>query len=281
MRTSSDSDVPRRGGRQTTLVLGRYDAAAIRARLAEAGVLRAIEGRGFSPVEVAIETVAETVPHVRLYGTKGGRHLLLDAILIETVIAPSSFAKRGYAVEAPMKLLVVYWLREEDPTAAFSPRRPALPLQRHPGLGILRRAFTALIAMARELGKDGIGSVPKLYHDAAIFYRSRLFLFLDPGEQGRFEALPRDLGGLALGDASLALIGCCVRDAANRVVRWQPGLLVLPLSPAFTAYFHTETYTAEAARAAAACTFRHDPDVLARTRAMLGVGEPAMEEHVS
>jgi hypothetical protein len=270
----SDSSLGR-GGSHTTLVLGRYDAAAIRARLAQADVLRAIEKRGFAPVEVAIETVAETVPHIRLYGTKdGARHLLLDAILIETVIAPSSFAKRHYAVDAPMKLLVVYWLREEDPTAAFSPGRPALPLQRHPGLGILRRAFAAVVAMARELGKDGVGSVPKLFHDAAIFYRSRLFLFLDPGEQGRFEALTRDLGGLPLGDASLALVGGCVRDAANGVVCWQPGLLVLPLSPAFTAYFHAKAYTAEAARAAAACAFRHDPDALAHTRAMLGAGEP-------
>jgi hypothetical protein len=265
-----------------TLVLGRYDAAAIRARLAEAGVLRAIEDRGFAPLEVAIETVAETVPHVRLYGTKdGARHLLLDAILLETVIAPSSFAKCRYAVEEPMKLLVVYWLREEDPTAVFSPGRPALPVQRHPGLGILRRAFATVVTMARELGKDGVGSVPKFFHDAAIFYRSRLFLFLDPGEQGRFEALTRDLGGLSLGDASLALVAGCVRDAANRVVCWQPGLLVLPLSPAFTAYFHAEAYTAEAARAAAASTFRHDPDGIARTRAMLAAGERALEEYRS
>ncbi|HEY2386516.1 MAG TPA: hypothetical protein VGK30_06115 [Candidatus Binatia bacterium] len=265
-------------GRPMTLVLGRYDAAAIRARLAEAGVLRAIEGRGFTALEVAIETVAGTVPHVRLYGTKdAGRHLLLDAILLETMIAPSSFAKRRFAVEEPMKLLVVHWLREEDPTAAFSPERPPLPVQRHPGLGILRRAFAVIVAMARELGKDGVASVPKLYHDAVIFYRSRLFLFFDPGEQGRFEALTRDLAGLALGDASLALIGGCVRDATNRVVCWQPGLLVLPLSPALTAYFHTEDYTAEAARTAAASTFCHDPDGLARTRAMLA-GEYAPEE---
>jgi hypothetical protein len=263
-----------------TLVLGRYDAAAIRAALAEAGVLPAIEDRGFTPLEVAIETVAGTVPHVRLYGTKDAtRHLLLDAILLETVVAPSSFAKRRYAIEEPMKLLVVYWLREEDPTAGFSPERPALPVQRHPGLGILRRAFAAVVAMARELGKDGVASVPKLFHDAVIFYRSRLFLFLDPGEQGRFEALTRDLAGLSLGDTSLALLGGCVRDTANRVVCWQPGLLVLPLSPVFTAYFHAEAYTAEAARATAACTFRYDPDDLARTRAMLAAGERAREEH--
>ena len=260
-----------------TCVLGRYDAAAIHVRLAEAGVLSAVETRGFSQLEVAIETVAHAVPHVRVYGTKdASRYLLLDAILVETEIAPQSLAKRHHPVGRPMTLLCVYWLREEDPTAAFSPARPALPMQCHPGLGILRRAFTVVVAMARELGKDGVASVPKLFHDAVIFYRSRLFLFFDPGEQGRFEALCRDLAGLSLGDRSLALLGGCVRDGANRVVPWEPGLLVMPLSPALTAYFHAETYTTEAARAASACSFRCDRECL--TRAALTVGRHAAEE---
>jgi hypothetical protein len=260
-----------------TLVLARYDAAAIRARLAAAGVLDALAARGFAPVEVAIETVAGTVPHVRVYGTKSGaRHLLLDAILLETVATPPATAFDEREPARPMRLLVVQWLREEDPTAAFSADRPPLPVQRHPGLGILRRAFTAVVAIARELGEDGVASVPKLFHDAAIFYRSRLFLFLDPREQGRFEALTRDLAGLPLGDASLAIIGGCVRDAGERVVRWEPGLLVLPLSPAFVAYFHGKQYTAGVERAAAGCTFRCDLEALARTHAMLAGREDAI-----
>lgn len=258
-----------------TLVLGRYDAEAIRTRLADAGVLTVLEGRGFAPLEMAIETVAGTLPHTRLYGTKGGtRYLLLDAILVETTVAPASFAKRGYAMDRPMDLLVVYWLREEDPTAAFSAARPPLPLQRHPGLGILRRAFTAVVGMARDLGKDGVASVPKFFHDAAIFYRSRLFLFLDAREQGRFEALSRDLRDLPLGDASLALVGGCVRDAEGEVVCWQPGLFVLPLTPAFTAYFHAATYTDVAADTCACARFRCDPTGVTRTRETIEEHQP-------
>lgn len=264
------------------LILDRYDTAAIQTRLADAGVLRVLAQRGFAALEVAIETVAGALPHTRLYGCKdGARHLLLDAILLATTVAPASFTKRGYTMERPMELLVVYWLQEEDPTAAFSSARPALPLQRHPGLGVLRRAFTAAVAMARELGKDGIASLPKFFHDAAIFYHSRLFLFLDPGEQGRFEALARDLQSLALGDASLALVGGCVRDAEDRVARWQPGLLVLPLSPALVAYFNAPGYAAEAARAFAAARFRCDVEHVARTRAALRGAERSLEEHVS
>jgi hypothetical protein len=254
-----------------TLLLGRYDAAAVRTRLADAGVLRVLAERGFASLEVAIETVAGTLPHARLYGTKAGvRHLLLDAIVLETAVSPASFAKRGFTAERPMEILVVYWLREEDPTAAFTPGRPALPLQRHPGLGILRRAFAVVVGMARELGKDGVASVPKFFHDALIFYRSRLFLFFDAGEQGRFEALARDLAALPLGDASLALAGGCVRDAHDRVVCWQPGLLVLPLSARFAAYFNDPRYTAEAASACARSLFHYDPAAIARTRLAIG-----------
>lgn len=265
------------------LVLDRYNAAAIHGRLADAGVLRVLEERGFTALRVAVETVAGApVPHVRLYGRKGGvRHLLLDAILLQTSIPPEFFARRGYTMERPMNLLVVYWLQEEDPTAAFSPDRPALPLQRHPGLGVLRRAFTAVVGMARHLGKDGVASLPKFFHDAAIFFHSRLFLFLDPVEQGRFEALARDLGALPLGDASLAIVGGCVRDADERITRWQPGFLILPLSQAFAAYFHAPDYAAAAADAFAGARFRCDAAGLAEIRATLGDVRPSQEEHAS
>ncbi len=253
----------------------RCDASPTRRRAA-----RCLEGRAASlRSRSRIEAVAGApCPTSFLYGTKGGvRHLLLDTILLETTIAPASFAKRGYAVERPMELLVVYWLREEDPTASFAPDRPPLPLQRRPGLGILRRAFSAVVAMARELGKDGVASVPKFFHDAAIFYRSRLFLFLDAGEQGRFEALCRDLGALSLGDASLALVGGCVHDDADRVVRWQPGLLVLPLTAPFVAYFNGATYTTAVADAAAHAAYRYDAPSVARAR----LDARLMEEHPS
>jgi hypothetical protein len=251
-------------------ILGRYDAAALRRLFAEALVLRALEERGFADLEVAIESEGLALPHVVVLGAKGGpRRRLIDAVVVEASVAAAQLARLGAGFERELSLLVVSWLREQDPTRSFSAERPALPLQAHPGLGVLRRAFAVVLRIARELGKDGVGNRPKLFHDAWIFFRSRMFLFLDGCEQGRFEALVRDLRPLALGDASLALVNGCVRDAAGVPVVWQPGLQVFPLSPAATAYFNAPEYAAAVARGFAESRFVCDPAALAATRALL------------
>ena len=223
--------------------MNRYDGAALRTMFAETGTLALLERKGFADLEVTIDGAGRALPHALLSGRKdGARHVLLEAILGEAVVEPEDVARWGFVVERPIELLAVYWLREEDPTAAFTAERAALPLQRHPGLGVLRSAFRVVVRIASELGKDGVASCPKFFHDAVIFFRSRLFLFLDPEEQGRFEALLRDLRSVPLGDASLAMLLGRVRDAGGVEARWTPSFQVFPLRPELTAYLHSARY---------------------------------------
>lgn len=243
----------------TDHVMQRYDAAALRTMFAEAGTLALLERRGFERLEVTIDGAGRALPHTLLIGHKdGARHVLLEAILGEAVVGPEFFGRQGFAIERPIELLAVYWLREEDPTAVFTPDRPALPLQRHPGLGVLRSAFRVVVRIARELGKDGVASCPKFFHDAVIFSRSRLFLFLDGDEQGRFEALARDLRSSSLGEASLAILLGRVRDAAGVAARWEPSFQVFPLSAELTGYLHSPGYAELVERAFAANRFTVD-----------------------
>jgi hypothetical protein len=248
-------------------ILRCYDAPTLRALFTQAGTLALLERKGFRELEVVIDWAGRALPHVLLVGTKGGtRYVLLDAILGETTIEPAFFAHGATAISRPVDLAVVHWLREEDPTATFEAGRPALPLQHHPGLGILRSAFRAVVRIARELGKDGVASTPKFFHDAVIFYRSRLFLFLDGEEQGRFEALLRDTRPLGLGDASLALLSGGVRDHAGRIAAWTPSLQVFPLSSELTGYFNDPVYAARVASALDAHRFTIDHAALQATR---------------
>jgi len=233
------------GDTDRLLVLGRYGEKDLERMFEEAGVLAAIAKRGFSGIHVSIDGSEGALVHMRLVGAKSGHsHLLLDACLTEVRL--ETWPGRGGVRVAgdAADMIVVYWLREQDPTAAFDAKHARLPSQEHPGLGVLRRAFQVALRIAGELGKDGIAALPKFFHDAAIFYRSRLFLFLDPREQGRFEALLRDLGALSLPDESLALVGDAVRDADGAPVHWLPGFQVMPLSPLLTDYFHSEPYQA-------------------------------------
>ena len=221
--------------------------------------------------------------HAKLHGTKAGRRfLLLDACLTETRLVTDDHAVCGYRGSTPLDLVVIYWLREQDPTAAFDRTHERLPLQEHPGLGVLRTAFRVAVRMTTDLGKHGIAALPKFFHDAVIFYRSRLFLFLDPVEQGRFEALLRDLAPLSLRDATLAMAGGAVRDGAGASVPWKPGLQVMPLSPVLTDYFHAPRYQALCAEACEAWRCTVDADALAQAQAIFAAstattGGPAAE----
>lgn len=229
-------------------VLDRYDATALRRLFEDGGIIAALERKGFERLELVIESAGRALPHALLFGHKADtRFLLLDGCVGEATVQPAFFKQRDYPMDHPIELAVVHWVREEDPTAAFSADRPPLPLQEHPGLGVLRLAFRVIARIAGDLGKDGVASVPKFFHDAAIFLHSRLFLFLDGEEQGRFEALARDLRHLRLGDASLAAIAGAVRDMHGGVVQWVPGYQIFPLSPILTAYFHSPQYAVRVA----------------------------------
>jgi hypothetical protein len=231
------------------LLLGRYRESDLLDKFAEAGVLSAVRRRGFEDITLDFDLDIGVLPHVRLHGRRRGEsHLLLDACLSEVRMGEADAARCGYGGAPPIDLLVVYWLRQQDPTAAFEDDKPRLPLQDHPGLGVLRRAFRVVLSIAEELGKHGVAALPKFFHDASIFWHSRLFLFLDPSQQGRFEALVRDLASLPLADASLAVAGGAVRDEEGVPVQWHLGFQVMPLACPLTDWFHSPAYQ-EACRA--------------------------------
>lgn len=251
-------------------VLGRYDAKAVSTLFEEAGIYKRLDAKGFGAFEVGIDTPDRGISHTRLFARKHGeRHLLLDACITELDLAPGLFRQHGYPIDHALNLILLYWLREEDPTADFTAERPPLPLQQHPGLGILRVAFPVVVRIARELGKDGVACMPKFFHDAAIFFRSRLFLFLDGTQQGRFEALVRDLRPLPLGTASLLLAADGVRDSEGNIVRWDFAPQVFPVSDALRSHFNSTQYADAVAAALARFRFRWDDESLMRTRRLV------------
>ena len=260
-------------------LVGRYDAGEVRRRLEAEGVLDALVEKGFGAFDVTIDATTHALPCVLVFARRGAeRHLLLEAVIGESSLDADFFARRGYAVDRPMVFVLVYWLREQDPTRRSSAERPLLPLQLHPGLGVLRRAFRVVTSMAADLGKDGVASVPKFFHDAVLFYRSRLFLFADGREQGRFEALMRDLARLPLGDASLALACGEVRTAAGDPAVWSMGYQVFPLSERARAYFHSPVYEAEVRAGIEQSSFTCDAHQRRRDRGARLLGLPTLGE---
>jgi hypothetical protein len=176
--------------RQQRLLLGFYTAAGMEHALYRYGVFDQLERMGFRQFRAAFDA-AGLGERVRLYGqAEGVEHLLLELIVERRPVLGTD-------------VLYVHWLSLRNPRAQFSEKRPRLPGQDVPGLGLAREAGTMLARMAIRLGLAGVAFRPAHYHTA---YAARhAFTFVDPERQGRFEALVRDLAGVPLLEATNAV----------------------------------------------------------------------------
>ncbi|BDG04865.1 histone deacetylase family protein [Anaeromyxobacter oryzae] len=172
------------------LLLGFYTASGMEHALYRFGIFEQLERIGYRNFRAAFDS-SGMGERVRLYGEADGEEVLLVELILEK--------RRVLGVE----VLYVHWLSLRNPRAQFSERRPRLPGQEVPGLGLAREAGSMLARMAVRLGVGGVVFRPSHYHTA---YAARHeFAFIDPERQGRFEALVRDLKGTSLREATLAV----------------------------------------------------------------------------
>jgi acetoin utilization deacetylase AcuC-like enzyme len=178
------------GPRRQPLLLGFYTATGLEHAVFRYGIFDHLERLGFRQFRAALD-LAEMGERARLFGQAAGvEHLLVELILDRRRV-------RGVDV------LYVDWVSLRNPRAQFSELRPRLPGQEVPGLGLAREVGTLLALMAVRLGLAGVAFRPSHYHTA---YAARHeFTFVDPLRQGRFEALVRDLSGLPLLEATVAV----------------------------------------------------------------------------
>lgn len=172
------------------LLLGFYTAAGLEHALFRYGILEQVERMGYRQFRVTFDS-AGMGDRLRLHGEADGREHLLVELIVER--------RRVLTAE----VLYVHWLSLRNPRAQFSERRPRLPGQEVPGLGLAREAGSMLARMAIRLGLAGVAFRPAHYHNA---YAARYaFAFIDPERQGRFEAMMRDLAGVPLLEATQAV----------------------------------------------------------------------------
>jgi acetoin utilization deacetylase AcuC-like enzyme len=197
----SEDDFPELYGKKAPpRLLGFYTRDGIEYALERYGILPLVRRLGFEQLHIELEP---------------GRMRLMagDAVLVEA------------QVEKKNELLFVNWLSLRNPRAHFSEKRPQLPGQEVPGLGLAAEATALLSIMAERLRLDGVAFRPSWFHMAyAARHGAR---FVDAKRQGRFEALVRDLRALPLLDATRAVAEGRVRlDGkpyaweADPMVRW-------------------------------------------------------------
>ena len=176
--------------RRQRLLLGFYTASGMEHALYRYGIFEQLERLGYRQFRVTFGSsgLGESRP---VYGeAEAQEHLLVELVLER---------RRVLSVE----VLYVHWLSLRNPRAQFSDRRPRLPGQEVPGLGLAREAGTMLARMAVRLGLGGVVYRPAFFHTAtrpATSSRSST----RSGGVG-FEALVRDLANVPLLEATIAV----------------------------------------------------------------------------
>jgi hypothetical protein len=199
-------------------LLGSISRYVVELQLEQYGILPRLWALGFRSLRVALGADEGAGDNLTVSCDD-----VAEERLIELRVSRCRRAVPGYEV------LSLEWLLLQNPRVAFSQRRPPLPGQRHPGLGLLKEILGWLVLLCEEQGLDGISFVAAHYHIA--MQSRRLVRLLHPEHEARLRALETALTGLSLAEATVVLAEGRVREAALAThVGWEPVTCVLPVS---------------------------------------------------
>ena len=140
-----------------------------------------------------------------------------------------------------VRFLTLEWISAEDPRASFSQKRPQLPGQNKPGLGVLPYIITFLVNLCKEITCDAILLVADYFHSAYMY--SSFARFADPVREGRLHAVMRDLGSYGLNDISWGFITGSIKDRiTGNSEYYEPAHQIIPVMDSVKTHFNTRKY---------------------------------------
>lgn len=236
----SEEDLPglSPGLPQRSRFLGSLTRQTVELHLERLGILGPLRAKGFRRLRVDLSPEGGLGDTLRILCEDGP-----DELLLELRVRRSAQPIPG------MEVLVVEWLLLQNPRATFSDRRPRLPGQQYPGLGLLKDILGWLVAVCETHKLDGVYFAAAHYH-VAMQSRQRV-RFLRPEDAALARALAAALDGLSLAEAARVLASKhAVRDQEGRAVAWEPAPMVLPVSARLAALISGPAYEKRMAAAA-------------------------------
>jgi hypothetical protein len=226
--------------KSSSLFLGRYSMAEVQAVLGKRGFFKEAEKRGLLPLVFELDSSNFPVQRLRIFHEQA----LPDRVIVDLKMREGHLTPKDYLRLDPsffrFSFLIFEWLTIQDPLVEFSDRRPPLPGQEHPGLGMGKKVVDVFSYLARLSRRDGLLAFPAYFHNALLF--SRYFAFLNPEKAAEIQAIKNAFPRISFKHMAWMVYLNCLRHADGKTYEWRAEEQVHPLDKTLKAYFDSKAY---------------------------------------
>lgn len=196
--------------------------------------------RGLWPLVFDLDCTNTPVQRLRIFlGEKKADKVIVDLKVREGHLTPKDYLDLGPSFYG-YSFLIFEWLTIQDPLHDFSEKRPALPGQDHPGLGMGKKLVDLFSYLARLTRKDGLLAFPAYFHNAMLF--GRYFAFLSPEKAAEVEAIHKTFPKIPFKHMAWIVYLNCLKCADGKAYEWRAQEQVYALNKAIGAYLNGKAY---------------------------------------
>jgi hypothetical protein len=242
----------------SSLFLGRYSMTEVQSVLGKKNFYREARDRGFLPLIFDLDSSDYPVQRLRIFQEeKDPEKLVVDLKIREGRLVPRDYLQldpRFYEYE----FLILEWLTLQNPHLGFTRKRPPLPGQQHPGLGLRKKVVDIFVYLAHLLRKDGLLAFPAYFHNALLF--SRYFYFLNPEKTAEVRAIRKSFPDIPFKHMAWIVYLNCLRREDGSVYEWKAEEQIIPLRRDLKNYCDSREYKRRVKQAQAGHRFSIDWD---------------------
>ncbi len=224
----------------TSLFLGRYSMTEAIAVLGKKNFFREAKKRNLWPLAFDLDSSGYPVQRFQIFlEERKPENLIVDLKIREGHLAPKDYLRLDPAFYK-YNFLILEWFTLQNPRLEFSRKRPPLPGQQHPGLGLGKKVVDLFVYLARLTRKDGLLAFPAYFHNALLF--SRYFRFLNPEKFAEVLAIEKAFPKIPFKHLAWIVYLNCLRQDNDKIYEWKAEELVYPINKALRDYFDSKAY---------------------------------------
>lgn len=232
------SEVAERRG--TSLFLGKYSLTEVSAVLGKKNFFKEARKRHLWPIVFDLDSTAYPLQRFQIfYRDKKAENLVVDLKIREGMFYPREKGISDLSL-SELKCLVFEWLTLQNPLLGFSEKRPALPGQQHPGLGMSKKVLDIFIYLGRLTQKECLLAFPMYFHNAILF--SRYFRFFNAEKEAEVLAIRKSFSQIPLKQLAWIIHWNCLRGKNNEIYEWKAEEQAYPLTKALKDYFESRKF---------------------------------------